>query len=340
MSIYTNISNENNNSSVDNKRHNSKKGTADTSSSTGSFGNNSTSLALENLTMQYSNLLIKYQQAVLDYNTFLQYLSSNDISNNDISNNDLSNNDLSNNDLSNNDISNNNLSFIHSQAYWGKNIISQNTSSSVQQCMASCSQTTGCSGATYDMEASICYLISGKGKIVSADANHYAIIPKLDILLSNIENITNQLNYINSKIQQKIQSAEEENYRQNKENQKDPSSLIHKYKTLLEERKAIEANMKKFATLDEKNTITSLTVSQHYYSFLLLIFLVFVFIFILTYLSTSGSNKTPTSGGSYQNIQYGGELGYTAYYIVFALILLTLFIHFYMPNIYSIGVNK
>jgi len=279
----------------------------------GSINNSSSSLDLENLTMNYSNLLIQYQQAVLDYNNYLNGLGSSDTSSNT-------------------------LGYTQSQAYLGGTLLKQHTKHNVDKCVTYCSKTSGCSGATYDSDTNNCYLISGKGNLVAAPSNQYAILPEAEILLSNIENITVQLDFINSKIQNVIASGQQQYNSQNQQSSVDSDNLIQNYEQLLEERIAIAANMKKYNALAEKHTAGSLTVSKNYYSFLLLMFLAIVFILVLVKLSTSPSNSgNYASGYSSPNVEYGGELGTSAYLIVGGLILFIPLCYFLMPIIYSIS---
>jgi len=279
----------------------------------GSINSSSTSLALENLTMNYSNLLIQYQQAVLDYNNYLKGLGPTDTSSNT-------------------------LGYTQSHAYLGGTLLKQHSKHSVHKCVTYCSKTKGCSGATYNSDTNTCYLISGKGDLVSAPSNQYAILSEADILLRNIDRITSQLDFINSKIQNVISSGQQQYSLQNQQSSVGSDDLIQNYQQLLEDRIAIAANLEQNIVLGEKQSDGSLTVSKNYYSFLILMFLAIIFILVLVKLSASPSNiGNNMPSYSSPNIEYGGELGTKAYLIVGGLILFIPLCYFLMPIFYSIS---
>jgi hypothetical protein len=184
-------------------------------------------------------------------------------------------------------------------------------------------------------------LSSGQGHPVQSSPNQYAIMPETDILLINIENIVNQLNYINDQIQQVIATGQQEYSAQNLQNSTASNVLIKKYQELQQERQAIESNMKHYNTLDETQTISSLNVSQNYYSFLLLMFLAIVIIIVLVYLSRNtfmaSKNESTTTINIKSNVETGGELGSNAFIVIIVIILLIPICYFFMPIIYSIS---
>lgn len=272
----------------------------------------STSLALESLTMNYSNLLRQYQQAVIDYNTYLNQIGSNDVSANA-------------------------LGYISSQAFLGGSVLSQSIQENVEQCMATCSLTKGCSGATYNIDASSCMLFSGQGRAVASTPNQYAIVPETSILLNNIENITRQLNSVNEQIQNIITTAQQEYNTQNIQNKRENVKLVEKYDELNAERQAIESSIQTYNTLDSDYNQGSLTVSQNYYSFLLLMFFAIIFIFVLVHLSTSALRNNSQYGYSAPNIESGGVLGTNAYYILFGIILCIPISYLLLPAVYYLS---
>jgi uncharacterized spore protein YtfJ len=274
---------------------------------------NSTSLALESLTMNYSNLLRQYQQAVIDYNSYLTQIGSNDVSANA-------------------------LGYISSHAFLGGSILSQNIQGNVEQCMATCSATTGCSGATFNIDSSNCTLFSGQGHAVSSTQNQFAIVPETSILLSNIENITRQLNSVNDQIQSVIKNSHKKNDKEKKDSKREAVKLMKKYDKLNAEREAIKSSIKLHSTLDSDYNEGSLTVSKNYYSFLLLMFIAIIFIIALIQLSTSTlRNNNSEVGYSASNVESGGVLGTKAYYILFGLILCIPLSYFVLPIVYYIS---
>jgi hypothetical protein len=145
--------------------------------------NESSSLALdlETLNTQYKNLLIQYQQAVLNYVNYLKQ---------DISGNNMSNQ----------------LVQIQGNVYMGTSTLSQNNSPTVDKCQASCASNPKCSGATFNgtkYQQPMCFLRSGDGNVINGLPSDYAIVPKGKQLLLIVQNINLQLNDINKKIQEK-----------------------------------------------------------------------------------------------------------------------------------------
>jgi hypothetical protein len=148
---------------------------------------NSIAINLETLNLEYKNLLIRYQQAVLNYVNYLQQQSKSPC------------------DSSNNSADQNCWEMIQGQAFWGTSGITQTNATSTSECAASCSKTSGCSGATYNPVQNTCILRRGEGSpVVSQDT--YAIIPKGQRLAQIIDRINERLTNVNSQILNIIES--------------------------------------------------------------------------------------------------------------------------------------
>jgi hypothetical protein len=235
------------------------------------YNDDSKSLDLESLSTEYKNLLIQYKQAVLDYINYLKEESDASLYNTQTEAND-----------------NIPLETSNGQAFWGEAAISQNNSPTLQDCVASCSNTTGCSGATYngvDHKEPICSLRSGDGNLVSGLPNDYAIVPKGKLLLMIVDNINDKLTKINQKILSKIQDVKPLYNKLNQEKEISGSELIRQYKVLTDERDKIKKTINEYETLDEAQIQGNISINQNYYSFILLLFLAIGIIFILSKLA-------------------------------------------------------
>ncbi len=260
-------------------------------------------LDLETLTKTYQNLLIEYQQAVVNY---IDYIKAGQ-----------------------NDLSNNTQTFVTVKGsnYWGTSGISQNNSSTLNKCIDSCKKTKGCTGATYnvtDYSRPLCFLRSGSSSITSGKANDYAIINKGQHLLSIVKSINEKLTKINAEILAKTNVGQplydanlEESVSQNK-------LLINKYKILALDREKITEMMNEYQTLDEKQFQGNIKITQNYYSFILLLALSILIVYILFTFSEPSTRSL--------ELQPGGDLNKNAYYIIFGIVIITIIIYFYTKH--------
>jgi hypothetical protein len=255
-------------------------------------------LDLETLTKKYQTLLIEYQQAVVNYITYIKGEQTD---------------------------SSNNKSFVTIKgSYWGTSGISQNNSNTLQKCMSSCEKTNGCTGATFnatDYNTPMCFIRGGSSAITTGKEGDNAIISKGQYLLSIVQSINGQLTKINEEILAKTTQGQplydstlEESISQNK-------LLKDKYIALTLDRKKITEMMNEYQTLDEIHIQEDIKINQNYYSFFLLLALSILIMYILyTFSGTSNSSAV---------VQSGEVLSNNTYYIVFGILIIALTIHFY-----------
>lgn len=258
--------------------------------------NHSITMDLENLQKKYSNLLVVYRAAVSEY-----ILSLNTDSNLPIKV----------------------YNYIKDKAYIGGKSIGQSNVNTLQDCIASCSSNPKCSGATFISNR--CDIKSGDGQIIQSP-NSYAIIPVSKYLLINIENINQQLIQINKQITDKIKIQKPHYYKNNIKIKEQTKELVNNYNNLTQERENILELLRQYETLDSIENQNQIKISQNYYSYILLLLLVIVIFYILYKLSYPNIS---------QNVQYGGELNFNAYYLIFLIIILIIIINLYI-NYYSI----
>jgi hypothetical protein len=215
------------------------------------------------------------------------------------------------------------MSSINGAAFWGTSGLSQSKTNTVEECQALCSNTSGCSGATYNQTTSLCSLRKGDANIVAGSQNDVAIVPKGKSLLKIVQNINDKLTNVNEKIQKLTQTVEAKFNSEAEKRSTNNSDLINQYKNLVGERFKIQRMLDEYQTLDEQQVEGNIHISQNYYSFILLMILALLVIFLLYKFSMPSAQSTTTY------IQNGGELGISAYYMVFGIFILILLLTCY-----------
>lgn len=263
------------------------------SNTTNNTESNSVILDLESLMNQYNNLLISYKQAVTDY---VNYLSERIKPNNPKQP----------------------MEIINGSTYWGTSPLSENNSLTVQECQASCTRTTGCTGATFnnsDKTTQItCKLRSGDSLLSVGTSNDYAIVETGKKFLSIIEKVNSQLKTVNKTIQDKITSTNPKYNEQLRDTKQNTAELIQQFNMLSNDRNKVNKLLEEYETLDEQHESGNIKINQNYYSFLLLIGLSIIFIIILISMASSSSQIRT-------NFQTGGGVKTSTYYFLFFLLL-------------------
>ena len=261
---------------------------------TNKSSNNSSSIIidLENLQQKYSNLLIKYKQAVTDYVTYLN---------------------KENNKKSVKFVS------IKGMSYTGTGSAGNSTATTLQECQANCSANPKCTGATF--VASKCNLRTGDSSILPSSNNSYVIIPKSKQLLMNMNDLNSQLLDINKEITNKIKIGKPIYNEFESKNKIKTQELIKNYKELETERENIRTLLEEYETLDTTENENQIKITQNYYTYILLFILAIASVFLLIKISSSAPSTAPT-------VQYGGQLNIKAYYILFAIIIAIIGVNF------------
>ena len=242
---------------------------------------NSIILNLETLRTTYKNLLIQYQQAVANYISYLkQDASSNNIMNKYVT--------------------------IKGQQFLGGGALSQNNSATLNDCIASCSSNSQCTGATYNptnYKQPMCFLRKGDGNLVKGLSSDTAIVPKGKQLLSIVQNINQQLNETNTKIQQLAKQAQPTYNQLNKKKESENEKLMKQYAQLTAERIKIDKMMDEYETLDKTQSQGTIETNKNYYVYILLCILVIIIVFLyikfLTSSSSSSQQPMDQSGGGF-----------------------------------------
>lgn len=224
------------------------------------FNKDSVILNLEVLNKQYDKVLLEYRNAVTNYINFLQQ---------DISSNGTPQ-----------------ISTAQGYIYTGT-ILSQSDSSSLQDCQASCANTTGCTGATYkNSDNKKCILNSGEIKLTPGTENDYAIIKQGKDLLLVVQQKNDLLININKKIDDEMKNSGKPLYNELKQTKDTQSEELNsQFNTLTDEKKNIDKLLKQYETLDQKQQNTNIAVDSNYSMYYSLIIFALIIIFALMFFS-------------------------------------------------------
>jgi len=213
---------------------------------------------------------------------------------------------------------------IKGATYWGTSSAGQNNSATLQECKASCAQTTGCTGATFNATApqrQSCLLRGGDSSVTTGTADDYAIITKGKQLLNIVKTVNQKLSDVNQKIQ-KITTSDQAAYKtQSQERHFRTADLEGQFKELNEDRDKINKLSDKYQTLDQAQVQTGLTVTQRYYTYVLLALLAIIVVYLLyNFVAGSSSGSGLLSGGGKSLMNMGAPI----YIILLGMILLTI----------------
>ena len=251
---------------------------------------NTITMNLENLQQQYNNLLISYQQAVADYSN--QLSSGQDP-----------------------------LVSMVAHAFNGTGTAGSSSATTLQNCIASCSTNTNCTGATF--VSNQCLLRTGNSPIVPSTLSSFAIVPESVKLLFIMENINQQLIDVNQQITNEMNNANDLYDTQSEERSQEQAVLIQSYTELVNERENILNLLKEYENLDNTSSNDEILINQRFYTYAFLTILAIVVIYLLFKLSYPSANTTQVP-----TVQYGGDLGISSYFILFLIIFITVFIKY------------
>ena len=242
--------------------------------------NNSTNgLTLEGLNMTYKTTLIEYKRVVADYLA-----------------------DLNSDGSYNYNIDNTKFSTIKGHTYLGTINLSQTKTSKLQECKALCSNTKGCSGATYnssETNKNNCKLKGGDSELSVGTDEDTAIVQKQKLLLFKIKSLNQQLLDTSKKIQKITTKEEKLNVKLDNKLSENTQELVVQYEDLMKEKDKIAELMNDYQGLDEEQADGDLKLTSNYYSFILLLFLAIGIVIILYKVGfSSGGEITPSVSSS------------------------------------------
>jgi hypothetical protein len=186
---------------------------------------------------------------------------------------------------------------IQSKTFWGKGQVGSQSIDTVDDCVALCSTTTGCSGATFNPDKQTCWLRSGDSDIGPGLNNDYAIVPETKKYLEIMKSINTKLNDTNQQIMALTNSGQGEYAGLTSKSSNNHIELTNNYNVLQQERNKIDKLLKNFDDLDESKVETELSINQNYYSFILLSVIAIAICFMLYFFSSTSSKSTIQQGG-------------------------------------------
>ena len=259
-------------------------------------GTNSLVLNLETLTAEYDAILIRYNQAQVNYIDFLKGASQSGFTS------------------------------IKGQTFLGTAAISTIAASTLDLCKASCSTTTTCTGATFNSDTKNCLLKSGVAVPIIGLTNDYAIIPMRQQLLLQLSELNRQLTAKNSAILALITNQGAALFSTQTTNRGiKKATLTANYTSLQTERDNIQQLIKEYGDLEKTQTESSLHIDQNHYWLILFFVIAIIVIYFLVTMSFGSTSSTV----AIPPIQPEGQLGSGTYYFVFGIILVSLVVYYW-----------
>jgi hypothetical protein len=234
-------------------------------------------MELETLLKQYDNTLTQYTQLNTEYLTYIK--NTNDAS------------------LSND------LITVDDSEYTGTTI-SEIKKDTVEACRASCSSTSGCSGATYnltkDSTINNCSLKSGDGQI-NIKEKYSAIVTKKKDYLNRLKVLNTQLTNINTNITNYISTNKTELSSQLSGDQNIMNQLSNDLSFLVGKKDEIDKQIRSVNDLDSKIQEGSILVNMNYSIFNILLFSAILVVLIFLYMSFFSNNEQVNNLGDINN---------------------------------------
>ena len=230
---------------------------------------------------------------------------------------------------------------IQGQAFWGTTSVGQTANGTLQDCIASCSSTYGCTGATYNAKK-VCMLRGGDGSSVISKTDDYALVPKSVQLLQIVKSLNDELTGVNTQIQNKTGEfykfyGEQTDQRDNKN-----FDLIGQHQELQTERAQIEKMLNDYQNIEHQEGQAGLFVTQNYYVYFILFAIVVVAFIVLAFSAVDENTKNAVNFSVVQpSFSFAQVLSsyLLSVYTMFGIIVLIVFIYLYNQYSYSIYHN-
>jgi hypothetical protein len=252
---------------------------------------------LEIFLKQYDNTLTEYTQLNSEYLTYIKNTNEDSLSNDLIS------------------VDNSEYSGT------GTTVISEIKTDNVEACRASCSSTSGCSGATYnltkDTTINNCVLKSGDGQI-NIKENYSAIVTKKMDYLNRLKILNDQLINLNTYITTYNLTNKPDMLSQLTDNQNAMNQLSNNLSFLVDSKDDLDKEIKLIKELDGKIQEGSILANMNYSIFNVL--LVFAIIIIIIFLYTYAFSDN-TEVNNLGNVNNNGSQGNVINNIIFFVIL-------------------
>jgi len=226
--------------------------------------NISTILTLESLEKEYENTMVLYQQAQTNYNSALNGVVGKTTGSNVVTSNGKR------------------YVLVPSKVFWGTGAIQQKTVSSIDGCVALCSEDSKCTGATFDSSAKSCWTRSGNAGLVSGNTTQTAIVSELlnaantlDTLNVKLVSLLKKMNDINKTTTVNLQLKTDDSVSTNN------IYLGKRFESLMADRENINNILKEYGEINVKNQDQTMYLYQNQSSYMLWSLLTIIFIIIV-----------------------------------------------------------
>jgi hypothetical protein len=189
------------------------------------------------------------------------------------------------------------LTTVPNYSFVGKNNITTLNGSSLNDCQATCSTNTSCSGATFNNDSNICTLSSGNGSIIT-NSQTTAIVREALYNSYKLQKLNSQLIDINQQILNIHNNSYDDFQKTQKLTQQQEESLNNNYKTLTVERLHINEMVRQFETLNAAYENGNINVTSNYYNYIILLVIVIFLLFLLIRFSIPYEQR----GGGFINL--------------------------------------
>lgn len=181
---------------------------------------------------------------------------------------------------------NDTLTTVSNSSFIGKRNINTIKSSSVDNCMSSCTSNASCSGATFDNNLNTCTLSSGRGNIINSK-NKIAIVKQALYYSNQLRQINNKLLSLNNSMMQYANSNMNNYLETQKMNDEKAKILQNNYRTLEQERGQIGEMIRQYETLNSAYENGNINVTSNYYLYIVYLFIAIVLVFLFIRTNTS-----------------------------------------------------
>jgi hypothetical protein len=198
--------------------------------------------SLEMLNKQYNNVLNQYKSVQQDYIAFLQKEQ-------------------------NKKEKNRSFVSIQGQSFFGTGESSSkenNNVTNIEDCIALCSATDTCTGATFKKTETknVCLLRTGTGNTVPTGPDDYAIIPENLRYLNILQRLNTQLTNINEQLLNRINTSEPFYNEQDGKREEKKIYLKKQFQNLLKENENIKKKKDEYKDLEGEYSETNLKITK------------------------------------------------------------------------------
>jgi len=160
-------------------------------------------------------------------------------------------------------LNNSNLISLQNREIVGGNLISYQTTPSIEMCQALCSNNSNCAGANYDTQTEMCVIKSGNIQLSNIDnSSHYAIVSQKMNLLIQLRSINDNLYNILNRSAILVKQLNPNTSTQTKQVSVETQKLNIKYNLLLKNKKELEKLIEENNSLENEYKVSSLMVNQ------------------------------------------------------------------------------